>query len=114
VEAQARGRGSLTSIREFLRRRFGRRDDVAERAEYSYRVFWTKTARGWAPDRRAAALAAIRELRAAEAFVPSLFRRGYRLEAVDTSAHSGASLLALQTVLEALQSDPYGDADNDG
>jgi hypothetical protein len=86
---------------------------MAERAGYSYRVFWAKTARSWPSDRQAAARSAIRALQSQGDFVPSLFTRAYRLDAVDASPHSGASLLALQQVLEALQ-DSDGETRDEG
>lgn len=86
---------------------------MAGSAEFSYRVFWIRTARDWSSEKRAAARAAVLDLTTRETFVPTLFERSYRLEAVDASSHSGVSLLALQAVLEALPPEPLGDDDDD-
>ncbi|HET7010554.1 MAG TPA: hypothetical protein VFI11_07245 [Anaerolineales bacterium] len=103
----------MTSLRELLRRRFGRGDDLAERAAFSYAVYWTKTAREWSPERRAEALKAVRAVCARPDFAPTTFERSYRLESIDESAHAGASLLALQRVLEALSNEAYGEPNDE-
>ena len=100
-------------MREALRRRFRRAPDLTDRASFSYVVYWAKTARSWTTDHRAAALEAVRALLAAPGFVATVFDRTYRLEEVDASAHSGASLVALQRVLEALQTESYGEPDDE-
>jgi len=98
----------MTTIREALRRLFqepqARPDqpaDTLDRVDYSYRVFWTKQARGWPAARRRSIRAAARALAASDVFEPNAFERRYSVEDVD-GEHSGASLLALVQVLEAL------------
>ena len=97
----------MTTIRETLRKLFRGSDakpaqstPAPDRVDYSYRVFWTKQARGWDAARRRSVLAVTRALTASEAFEPNTFERRYRVEGVD-GEHSGASLLTLIQVLEA-------------
>jgi len=71
-----------------------------ERADYAYRVFWTKQARQWTVDRRQSVLAAANAVAASVAFEPNPFERRYGVAGVD-GAHSGASVMALIQVLEA-------------
>ena len=94
-------------MRETLRKLFRGSDakpaqstPAPDRVDYSYRVFWTKQARGWDVARRRSILGAARALTASEAFEPNTFERRYQVEDVDGD-HSGASLLALIQVLEA-------------
>ena len=95
----------MTTIREVLRRLFRPPDTqvdpiAPDRAGFSYRVFWTKQARGWDAARRRSVLTTARALTAAAMFEPNAFERRYQLEGVD-GEHSGASLLSLMQVLEA-------------
>ena len=71
-----------------------------DRADYSYRVYWTKQVRDWDAIRRRSILLAARLVAASEAFEPNAFERRSRVEGVD-GEHSGASVLALIQVLEA-------------
>ena len=93
----------MAIIRDALRR-LSRRADAQpaapDRADYSYRVFWTKQARGWEVARRRSILLAARAVAASEAFEPNAFERRYRVEGVD-GEHSGASVWALVQVLDA-------------
>ncbi len=98
----------MTTLREALRRLLGRSAaqhsqpaSAPDRVGFSYRVFWTKQARGWDVARRRSVLGAARALTTSESFDPNAFERRYQLEDVD-GKHSGASLLALIQVLEAL------------
>ncbi|HLF28279.1 MAG TPA: hypothetical protein VJG32_18260 [Anaerolineae bacterium] len=94
------------TLRESLRRLLGKptAQPLAgpDRADYSYRVFWTKQAGRWDAERRRAVLATARAVAASDEFEPNLFERRYRIEGVD-GEHSGASLLALIRVLEAVE-----------
>jgi rhamnogalacturonyl hydrolase YesR len=73
-----------------------------DRVDYSYAVFWVKHARLWDAARREAVLHQLAELIASTDFDANYYQRTYTLAEVD-DAHSGASLLALQKVLEALR-----------
>ncbi len=81
-----------------------REQRVAERdrIDYSYTVFWTKSARLWDAAKRAVVAQHLTELIASADFDANFYQRTYTLADVD-GAHSGASLLALQKVLEALR-----------
>lgn len=73
-----------------------------DRIAYSYTVFWTKTARLWDATQREAIARQLAEAIASADFDANFYQRTYTLADVD-GAHSGASLLALQKVLEALR-----------
>jgi hypothetical protein len=103
---EAEGGPRVTSLRENLLRRFRRGPDPqVQHAAYAYVVYWTKTARSWTPERRAAVLQAVRDIAANRDFLPTTYERRYRLADVDSSAHAGASLIALRQVLETLESE---------
>ena len=103
---EAEGGPRVTSLRENLRRRLRRgADPQVQHAAFAYVVYWTKTVRGWTPERRAAALRAVRDIAARQDFLPTTYERRYRLADVDSSSHAGASLIALQQVLEAMESE---------
>jgi rhamnogalacturonyl hydrolase YesR len=72
-----------------------------DRVAYSYTVFWTKTARLWDATKREAVAQQLAESIASADFDANFYQRTYTLIEVD-GAHSGASLLALQKVLQAL------------
>jgi rhamnogalacturonyl hydrolase YesR len=73
-----------------------------DRIDYSYAVFWMKNARLWEAIKREAVMQQLTELIASTNFDANFYQRTYTLAEVD-GAHSGASLLALQKVLEALR-----------
>jgi rhamnogalacturonyl hydrolase YesR len=73
-----------------------------DRVDYSYTVFWMKHARLWEAAKREAVLQQLAELTAPAGFTANFYERTYTLAEID-GAHSGASLLALQKVLEALR-----------
>ena len=74
------------------------------RVDYSYTVFWTKNARLWDKPKRAEMLRRVNTLIQSPEFSANPYNRNYPLEGIDGS-YSGASLLALQKVLEALSDD---------
>jgi hypothetical protein len=84
-----------------LRRRPAGNPDPA----FGYRVGWLKEARTWNLRRRAAVSEGLRTVLDDPAFSPNEFRRIYPVPALDDSLHAGASLLALQQVLLALEGD---------
>jgi hypothetical protein len=77
--------------------RVAARDSV----DYSYAVFWTKMARDWDRPHRARVWQQLTALIQSADFDPNPFDRHYTLDGVD-GAHSGASLIALKKVLEAV------------
>lgn len=76
---------------------------AAPRIDFSYTVFWTKQARAWEPERRRAALNAVRAVRAGPDFLLNAYERRYFIPLLDSQHHSGASLAALEKVLQAFQ-----------
>ena len=93
----------MTSIRESVRRLLGRVDKAEQdkpRPHYSYRIYWTKMVREWSGSRRREVAGLLEEVLADEAFNANTFERRYYVEGLDDSKHAGASLLALQQVLE--------------
>ena len=81
-----------------------REERVAAREpiDYSYTVYWTKTARLWHIDQRAAIAEKLAALLNSSDFQVNPFDRKYSLQGIE-GAHSGASLIALQKVLLALR-----------
>ncbi len=73
-----------------------------DRIDYSYTVFWTKTARQWDAPRRSAVEKHLAVLIQTANFEANLLDRKYTLDELE-GAHSGASLIALKKVLEALR-----------
>jgi hypothetical protein len=102
----------MTTVREALQRLFRRPEPAPvrerspdrarfDRAGYSYRVFWIKQARGWDAAQRQSVWEATRVVTAAGAFESNTFERRYQVQGL-AGEHSGASLVALIQVLEAL------------
>ncbi len=73
-----------------------------DRVDYSYAVFWTKQARLWDKPQREAVAQRLATLIHSPDFDANFYKRHYTLDGVEGS-HSGASLLALQKVLQALR-----------
>ena len=73
-----------------------------DRVDYSYAVFWMKHARLWDTVKREVVLQQLAKLIVSTDFDANFYQRTYTLAEVE-GAHSGASLLALQKVLEALR-----------
>ncbi len=76
-----------------------------ERIDFSYTVFWTRQVRGWDAARRAAVRAALHPVLTGQEFVNNAFSRQYTVPGLDDQAHAGASLLALEKVLAAFDSE---------
>lgn len=100
----------MNRLREYCRRllRQGREHSSSSLA-YSYRVYWTKTARMWGEDRRRQVRAAVQSVTRLPGFTPNERLRRYPVPQIDDLPHAGASLVALLEVLDALESDT-GDA----
>ena len=75
-----------------------------DRVDYSYSVFWMKHARLWDAAKREAVAQQVARLVTSADFDANFYQRTYTLAEVG-GAHSGASLLALQKVLQALHSE---------
>ena len=73
-----------------------------DRIDYSYTVFWAKHARMCDAATREGVARQIAELTASPEFDANFYQRTYTLPGVE-GAHSGASWLALQKVLQALR-----------
>jgi len=71
----------------------------------AYRVAWTKDARTWDAGRRAAIAEALGHVIRSDGFLANAYDRRYRVPGLDDLRHSGASLVALGDVLEALEHD---------
>jgi hypothetical protein len=69
--------------------------------DFSYTVFWTRQARQWDQPRRASVQAALKTVLARPDFLNNAFARTYTVPGLDDQAHAGASLLALDKVLDA-------------
>lgn len=88
----------------WLRRARGRENAPAEPdPAFAYRVAWTKEARTWDAVRRAAIARSLGQVLQSREFLPNVYDRRYRVPGLDDSQHSGASLVALRAVLEALE-----------
>jgi hypothetical protein len=93
-------------LRGLLQRR--REPSSEESTYYAYAVYWTKTVRAWQSDRRRSALQAVRAIQERPDFRATLHERLYHLDDVNSSAHAGASLIALERVLHAMESGSSG------
>jgi len=74
------------------------------RVDFSYTVYWTKHARQWDAQRRAAVNATLQPILQQAQFEANAYERRYTVPGLDDQAHSGASLVALHKVLAALDS----------
>lgn len=76
---------------------------TVEKIDYAYTIYWMKTARQWDGGRRARMAERVTAAIESPHFSANAFERKYEVEGLDEIAHSGASLLALAKVLEALE-----------
>jgi hypothetical protein len=72
---------------------------------FAYRVAWTKEARAWDAGRRAAIAESLGHVIRSDGFLANAYDRRYLVPGLDELRHSGASLVALGDVLEALEID---------
>ena len=72
---------------------------------FAYRVSWTKEARTWDAGRRAVIASSLGHILLFSEFLPNAYDRRYKVPGLDDLHHSGASLVALRDVLEALEID---------
>lgn len=80
-----------------------REQRVADREpiDYSYTVFWTKTARTWDAEKRSDVMRQVERRLKSPEFQANAFDRKYAVDGVE-GTHAGASLLTLRKVLKAL------------
>lgn len=105
----------MTSIREAIVRLLSRsgREEPDEPSPYqAYTFYWTKEARTWTAERREAVSSELEVLLSEAGFEANPYERRYSLPDVDGSKHSGASLIALKRVLNAL-SEFHDDTDEE-
>lgn len=72
---------------------------------FAYRVAWTKEARTWDAGRRVVIAESLGRVIRSSGFLANTYDRRYQVPGLDDSRHSGASLVALGDVLEALKHD---------
>lgn len=100
----------MTSVRESVRRRLegihkdrsGVAGDDPGVATLSYRIDWLRRASEWDDDRRREVGRAVVSATQAPGFDRQSRSREYRVPKLDGLSHSGASLVALLEVLDAL------------
>lgn len=103
----------MTTLREALKRLLGRSAPRPRQApdppriQYSYTIYWTKMVREWDAARRRQIVQALAATLAQPDFEPNAYARRYRIAGLDDLAHSGESLLALQKVLVAFESESH-------
>jgi hypothetical protein len=73
------------------------------RVDMSFRIFWTKISTEWDLDRIRHIRKQVQQVTQQANFQKNLVERRYAVEDLDEQAHSGASLLALIEVLDALE-----------
>jgi hypothetical protein len=73
-----------------------------EKIEAGYRLYWTKMALRWDAERRAQVAQDLAAALQAPDFEANALERRFHVRGADDQAHSGASLLALEEVLQAL------------
>jgi hypothetical protein len=97
----------MTSLRETIARLLHpeqKKPDLPD-AHFDYRVYWTKQAIGWSRERRMHVMAALRGLIDQPDFIPTESERLYDVDELGEENYAGASLIALETVLRALEHD---------
>lgn len=82
-----------------------RRKPGPPRIDFSYTIYWTKTARLWDAARRAEAAQAVAAILAQPGFEANDYQRRYPVPGLDDQAHAGASLVALRKVLAAFEAE---------
>ncbi|NDJ84746.1 MAG: hypothetical protein GYB66_02565 [Chloroflexi bacterium] len=78
---------------------------TSQNVSMSFRIYWTKIARQWDRQRIGDIRRRAREIIDAPEFDANPVERRYHVDSLDEQAHSGASLVALVEVLEALERD---------
>lgn len=105
----------MTAIREMIRRLMGREEPAEEiPQDYIFTVHWLKEARTWDQAKRVEVLDALNELMGDPAFQAESPTLKYGLDLIDDVQHTGASLAALQRVLEALDTQQQQEEQNHG
>ena len=94
----------MTSLRKVIDRLLGSQDarpDLPD-PDFDYRVFWTKEAMAWNTERQKEVLAAIQTLKEETEHADLQVERRYHLQGLEDEDYTGASLIALETVLRAI------------
>lgn len=73
------------------------------RIDFGFRIYWTKMATQWDMVRLREVRKQVLTVTQQPDFEKNLIERRFRVEGLDVQAHSGASLLALIEVLNALE-----------
>ena len=73
------------------------------RVDMSFRIFWTKISREWELERIRNVRKQVQLVTQQPNFQKNLVERRYAVDGLDDQSHSGASLLALIDVLDALE-----------
>ena len=72
-----------------------------QKVDFAYTIFWTKITADWDEVKRNSIHERVNRLIASPDFDKNFFERKFHVEGLDGLDHAGASLLALQKVLEA-------------
>lgn len=73
-----------------------------KKVDFSFRIYWTKIGRVWDMHHIQTLQYAVKSVTSQPDFQKNLIDRRYHVADLDEQAHSGASLLALLEVLDAL------------
>ena len=97
----------MTSLKQVISQWLGSGREMLNEPDphFNYRVYWTKLALDWPAERRRAVYGRLESLLEDPEFTPNLTARNYRLPELDGEGHSGASLLALGSVLRVIEQD---------
>ncbi len=81
-------------------------------SEYAYTLYWAGCVQHWDPEQRQKVASSLKAVVSSPGFRPNEFYRVYSVPGLDDSAHAGASLIALASILAAFdQSELRGDSD---
>lgn len=72
-----------------------------QKVDFALTIFWTKITQTWDEAKCQLLLTRVSNFIASSEFDRNFFERKFQIEGLDDLAHSGASLLALQKVLQA-------------
>lgn len=68
-------------------------------SEIAYKIYWTKRVQDWSAERRRSTQSVVDHMVSRPDFVPNEYMRRYEVPEADDLPYSGASLMALLTVL---------------
>lgn len=95
----------MTSLKEVIARMIKREEPGADMPApgFDFRVYWTKQAIGWSNEDRHRVHEQIKALMSQLDFNPDGHKRRYPVQPLEGSSFSGASIVELDAVLQALQ-----------